>query len=379
MSRWHVIFAVTTVTCVWYVCGYKNRFQNFIKHLREMGDEVLVITTHVGVPKDFYGAKVMGSWSFPCPWYSTLPLSLALSPRIIGAVKNFKPDVIHASSPGIMCIGALIISKMLSIPLVLSYHTHVPVYIPKYTFAFLVGPMWAIIRILHQAADLTLVVSSAMGKELYNAGCSAADRIRIWRKGIDSDSFNPRFRSDEMRYRLSIMRKIPEARIAFVGDGPFRQDLEKMCVGVPTVFTGMLQGDELSQAYASADIFITPSESETLGFVVLEAMASGVPVVAARAGGIPDIISQEGVTGFMFAPGDVDDAAAKLKRLIDSAELRAQFAEAARSDVEKFDWRASTKQVREEAYGAAVQFWHKHKTQVPAWFPWWTKKTEWQV
>ncbi|GKD54286.1 sulfoquinovosyl transferase SQD2-like protein [Tanacetum coccineum] len=85
-----------------YVSGYKNRFQNFIKYLREMGDEVMVVTTHEGVPQEFHGAKIIGSRSFPCPWYQNVPLSLALSPRIINEVKQFKPDIIHASSPGIM-------------------------------------------------------------------------------------------------------------------------------------------------------------------------------------------------------------------------------------------------------------------------------------
>ncbi|KAH0861203.1 hypothetical protein HID58_089464, partial [Brassica napus] len=81
--------------------GYKNRFQNFIRYLPEMGDEVIVVTTHEGVPEEFYGAKVIGSRSFPCPWYQKVPLSLALSPRIISEIARFKPDIIHASSPGI--------------------------------------------------------------------------------------------------------------------------------------------------------------------------------------------------------------------------------------------------------------------------------------
>ena len=93
-------------------------------------------------------------------------------------------------------------------------------------------------------------------------------------------------------------------------------------------FTGMLQGEELSQAYASGDIFITPSESETLGFVVLEAMASGVPVVCARAGGIPDIVSQEGETGFLYTPGDLEDCVGKLTVLLESQELRERIGHA---------------------------------------------------
>ncbi|VAH46780.1 unnamed protein product [Triticum turgidum subsp. durum] len=156
-----------------YVSGYKNRFQNFIKYLREMGDEVIVITTHEGVPDEFHGAKLIGSWSFPCPWYQKVPLSLALSPRIIGEVARFKPDIIHASSPGIMVFGALIIAKLLCVPLVMSYHTHVPIYIPRYTFSWLVKPMWLVIKFLHRAADLTLVPSVAIGRDLQAARVTA--------------------------------------------------------------------------------------------------------------------------------------------------------------------------------------------------------------
>ncbi|CAH2074565.1 unnamed protein product [Thlaspi arvense] len=366
-----------------YVSGYKNRFQNFIRYLREMGDEVIVVTTHEGVPEEFYGAKVIGSRSFPCPLYQKVPLSLALSPRIISEIARFKPDIIHASSPGIMVFGALAIAKMLSVPIVMSYHTHVPVYIPRYTFSWLVQPMWSVIRFLHRAADLTLVPSAAIGKDLIAAGATAANQLRLWNKGVDSDSFNPRFRSQEMQKPLvihvgrigvekslellkSVMDKLPEARIAFIGDGPYREDLEKLFTGMPAVFTGMLQGDELSQAYASGDVFVMPSESETLGLVVLEAMASGLAVVAARAGGIPDIIpeDQEGKTGFLFNPGDVEDCVTKLRTLLHDSETREIIGKAAREETEKYDWRAATTKIRNEQYSAAIWFWRKKKAQV---------------
>ncbi|CAH1418629.1 unnamed protein product [Lactuca virosa] len=354
-----------------YVSGYKNRFQNFIKYLREMGDEVMVVTTHEGVPEEFHGAKLVGSRSFPFPWYQQVPLSLALSPRIINEVKKFKPDIIHASSPGIMVFGALAIAKMLSVPIVMSYHTHVPVYIPRYTSSWLVKPMWLVIKFLHRAADLTLVPSAAIAKDLEQYKVAEANTIRLWNKGVDSDSFHPKFKSHEMRIRLSngetdrplivhvgrigveknldflksVMEKIPQARIAFVGDGPYREDLEKLFEGMPAVFTGMLQGEELSQSYASGDIFLMPSESETLGQVVLEAMSSGLPVVAARAGGVPDIIppEQEGKTGFLFTPGDLDDCLKKLVPLLDDVALREKIGQAAREEMEKYDWRAATR------------------------------------
>lgn len=381
-----------------YISGYKNRFQNFIKYLKEMGDEVIVVTTHVGAPDHYHGAKVVPSWSFPCPWYKVVPLSLALSPRIVMEVAKFKPDIIHASSPGVMVLGALIIAKLLQVPLVLSYHTHVPLYIPKYTFSWLVKPMWLIIKVLHRAADLTLVTSSVVGRELQAAGASAANKIRLWRKGVDSESFNPRFKSSKMRSRLSngevdkplivhvgrlgaeknldffkkVMEKMPGVRLAFVGDGPYRKELEEMLEGMPVVFTGMLQGEELSQAYASGDVFVTPSESETLGLVVLEAMASGVPIVAARAGGIPDIIpaNQEGETGFLFSPGNVEDCVNKLDALFATQELRERVGAAGRAEVEKHDWRAATRHVRNEEYNAAIWFWRKRRYQLTRWFTW---------
>ncbi|XP_028123389.1 sulfoquinovosyl transferase SQD2-like [Camellia sinensis] len=150
------------------------------------------------------------------------------------------------------------------------------------------------LEFLHRAVDLTLVPSAALTKELEAARVTAGNKIRLWNKGVDSKSFHPKYRSQEMRIRLSngepertlivhvgrlgveksldllksAMDQIPEARIAFIGDGPYREDLEKLFSGMPAAFTGMLGGEELSQAYASRDVFVMPSESETLGHIM---------------------------------------------------------------------------------------------------------------
>lgn len=139
-----------------------------------------------------------------------------------------------------------------------------------------------------------------------------------------------------------------------------------MFTGMPAVFTGTLQGEELSQAYASGDVFVMPSESETLGLVVLEAMSSGIPVVGARAGGIPDIIpaDQEGKTGYLFNPGDVEDCLSKLEPLLRDSELRETIGKAARLEMEKYDWKAATKKIRNEQYNAAIWFWRKKRAQL---------------
>ena len=145
-----------------------------------------------------------------------------------------------------------------------------------------------------------------------------------------------------------------------------RTELENMFEGMPAVFTGMMQGDELSQAYASGDVFIMPSESETLGQVVLESMSSGVPVVAARAGGIPDIIpeDQEGKTSFLFTLGDLDDCVGKVQLLLTNREFRDNMARTARSEMEKCDWRAASKTIRNEFYNAAIWYWRKKRADM---------------
>ena len=110
-------------------------------------------------------------------------------------------------------------------------------------------------------------------------------------------------------------------RLALVGGGPAENELKNHFAGTKTKFMGTLHNERLSQAFASADLFVMPSDSETLGFVVIESMASGVPVVGANAGGIPSII-KDGKTGLLVEPRNSDDFTAKVKILLnDRAKL----------------------------------------------------------
>ncbi|PSC74099.1 sulfolipid synthase [Micractinium conductrix] len=376
-----------------YVCGYMNRYRNTIRFLTEAGVEVLVVTPGPGMtlpgsdfsaareqPAEFEGARVVQAFSFGLPWYLSLPLSFGLSPRIYREIKAFKPDIVHCSSPGIMWLAALLYSRLLRAPLVYSYHTHVPEYMPRYGVSLLIPAMWAIIRFFHAAAHLTLVTSGVMAKELAAQAAPPAHQVEVWKKGVCSDTFHPRFRSTAMRERLTggspeaplllsvgrlgneknlkflkdVLARVPGARLAFVGDGPAREELQAYFAGTPTLFAGMLHGEELSAAYASADVFVMPSETETLGFVVLEAMASGVPVVAVRAGGIPDIITKQGQTGYLYAPGDVEAAAEQVNALVQDGELRARVGAASRQEVSLWDWRAATQHLVAVQYPLAM-------------------------
>ena len=112
-----------------------------------------------------------------------------------------KPDVIHVSCPGLLVNAAVLYSRMLGVPLVVSYHTHIPYYIPRYTWSGLVAPMWAFIRWWTRCADLTLVTSKVMKDELSEQKCE--DNIHVWQRGVDTDVFNPKFKNEEMRFRMT--------------------------------------------------------------------------------------------------------------------------------------------------------------------------------
>lgn len=195
-------------------------------------------------------------------------------------------------------------------------------------------------------------------------------RLRVWPKAVDTTSFHPENRDPAMRHFLSQgepdkplilcvgrlshekrvswllepARRLKGIRVAIVGGGPAEEELKAAFAGTPTFFSGYLRGKELAQAYASADVFAFPSDTETLGFVAMESMASGVPVVGARAGGIPDVIDHE-VNGLMFETGDREQFLAHIERLIRNPEERETFARRARQDMEDCSWRKATQRL----------------------------------
>jgi sulfoquinovosyltransferase len=167
--------------------------------------------------------------------------------------------------------------------------------------------------------------------------------------------------------RLSDLRAVLDrmptsTRLCFVGQGPQGEQLKREFAGTRTVFLGQKTGDELSQAFASADVFCLPSDSETLGFVVLESMASGVPVIGVRAGGLLDLIA-DGVDGYLIEAGDTDAFVEKLRQLKDDPELRRRLGKCAREETEKWSWQSSMSKLRDEQYEQAKTNFHQRFEQ----------------
>eukprot|EP00177_Eucheuma_denticulatum_P008104 GFKZ01014767.1.p1 GENE.GFKZ01014767.1~~GFKZ01014767.1.p1 ORF type:complete len:575 (-),score=58.30 GFKZ01014767.1:681-2246(-) len=360
-----------------HTSGYSNRFKNLLIQLREAGDEVLVIVpdNDPDAPTEFAGARIVNVPGFRFPLYRRITLSLGLN-GVYSALKHFDPDVIHLTTPGFLIFSVLLYARLLRKALLLSYHTHLPIYTKDYGLGLLQGATWTMLRLQHNRADFTLTTSPQLCEELVQNGF---ERVGLWRKGIDTDIFNPKYKSLAMRTRLTqghpeeplliyvgrigaeknliffkeLLRRFPQCRLALVGDGPYKAFLEHELAHTKTYFTGILHGKELSEAFASADLFVMPSESETLGFVVLESMASGVPVVGANAGGIPDIIDHAR-TGYLFERGSYEECSARIEQLLGDKQLREGMGKAAREEAQRWSWRASAAATRNVGYGRAI-------------------------
>ncbi|HEX4038399.1 MAG TPA: glycosyltransferase [Acidobacteriaceae bacterium] len=359
--------AIVTETFLPKIDGIVTMVTQTVEALTAAGDEVLIFAPSGG-PEQFCGAPVVSLPSVPFPFYPELRIA---APRasMRRQFTAFRPDVVHIFEPSLLGIGGIYYGKVLNLPMVISYHTNLPVYLHYYRLGFLEGVTWKLMRARHLRADLNLCTSRPMMEQLQSHGI---DRLALWERAVDATRFHPSKGSQEMRGRLSggepdkrlllcvcrlsaekniaslreVLRALPGVRLALVGDGPARQELEKHFQGTSTVFTGYLRGEALAAAYASSDLFILPSQTETLGLVLMEAMASGCPVVACNAGGVPDAV-EDRVTGFLYEPAEAQGVVNAVGYALDHPEECEAMRVRARAEVERYSWQEATRQLRE--------------------------------
>ncbi|MBO1346228.1 MAG: glycosyltransferase [Hormoscilla sp. GUM202] len=367
--------ALFTETFLPKVDGIVTRLRHTVDHLQRNGDRVLIFCPEGGLT-EYKGAQVHGLSWMPLPWYPELKMAFP-RPEIGEVLEKFQPDIVHVANPAILGLGGIYYAKTLNIPLVASYHTHLPKYLQHYGLGMLEQVLWEMLKGAHNQADLNLCTSTAMVSELRSHGI---ERVDLWQRGVDTELFDPELASKEMRSRLSqghpesplllyvgrlgaekeidrikpVLEAIPQARLALVGDGPHRLALEAHFADTPTHFVGYLHGVELASAFASADAFIFPSRTETLGLVLLEAMAAGCLVVAAGTGGIIDIVT-DGVNSYLFDPTDAQGAISATVRLLENGEQRETLRRNARAEAERWGWDAATRQLRRYYQGIMGQ------------------------
>ena len=349
--------------------GVVGRTLNLIQQLLDNGDDVVVVCPEVKQARNS-PVPLIEFAGFPCASY---PEYIIGQPDrgLVEKLKDFRPDVVHFLNPfafGFQCCDLLSQSD-LRVPKLFSFHTLYGEFVKRYPgLRSLSRPLWWLMKKYHNTADMNLTVSSVIMDDLQRRGF---ERVALWPPAVDSNRYSPHRKNAPMRCRLSgnhpespllltvsrlaseknvsflaeILNRVPDARLAIVGGGPQRAELERRFSGYNAHFIGYLTGDDLAAAYASADAFVYASETETMGNVILEAMASGLPVTAANSGGVPSLVNH-GIDGFLFKPRNADEAADYVRLILSSTDRREQMSAAAVASVKSRTWRKASDQVR---------------------------------
>lgn len=350
--------------------GVVHRTLNLIEQLQARGDEVMVVCPQAeGTRRSPVPVVEFPSFSFPM--YPEYRIGLP-NRRLVTALDRFAPDVLHYVNPfafGFRCYD-LLHREGFDAPSVFSFHTLYGEFVKGYKLLRpLANVLWWLMREYHNRADMNLTVSSLMRDDLEQRGFQ---RVHFWPPAVNGELFNPSRRSAAMRARLAgphgdkkllltvsrlapeknvafladVLDQLPDACLAVVGDGPQRAELEQHFAGRNVNFLGYLKGAALSEAYASADAFVYASETETMGNVVLEAMACGSPVIVPNAGGIPSLV-EHGKTGMLYQPRNLTDAVQAVRSVLSDDGLRFRLGHTAREVVAGWDWSHSIERVRD--------------------------------
>jgi len=338
---------------------------------------------------------LQGQRLLPCSKYKYRTL-FSIPQEAFDTLEEFGPTVVHVASPCNLCKAVLEWARPRGIGRIGTFHTDFAAYMEYHGFitGLMEPAVWWGMRWFYSACTLVLAPTVSMVRRLaeHDVGVPAhpyydlASRIGIgqdvkqelanaseqtqqpllgvWGRGVDLDMFTPTRRSEAFRQKcgvrqgelmiLTVSRMVREknlstlagiansltahgigAKLVVVGDGPEREAMIAACPQAH--FTGALYGDELGAAYASGDVFLFVSDTETFGRVNIEAMASGLPVVAAGAGGTVDIV-REGVDGFLLPPRQPEAFMGPLKRLLDDEALRSRMGAAALERSKTYNW-----------------------------------------
>lgn len=354
--------ALFTETFLPKVDGIVTVLVLLMDHLVKRGVEFVVVAPKIGNDvTEYRGNKVINVPAMPLPFYPELKFGPPTY-NTYREVKRFQPDIAHFIHPTLVGTGGILISKRLHIPMLASFHLDLANFAHHMGIGFLEPLVWWYTRTNFNAADYALAPSRLVQQDMLEHGVR---KVGLWRRGVNADNFSPRWKNHPMRARLSdghpddhimlyvgrlsnekqidhirpVLEQVPGTRLAIVGDGPARGSLTQYFKGTNTKFMGYLRGEELWSAFASADMFVFPSGMETFGLVLIEAMASGLPVVTSRVGGVDDMVNP-GVNGYVFNVGDVRGMINGVRAILATPSKRTVMGRNARLFAETQSWPA---------------------------------------
>jgi len=305
--------------------------------------------------------EIITAPGLPIPGYKELRFGLPIRQRLLKAWQSQRPDVVYIATEGPLGSSALKAARALEIPVASGFHTRFDHYTQHYGVGWLESLTRAYLRRFHNRCQLTLVPTRALQEKLEGQGFQNTALVA---RGVDTQLFSPEHRDEGLRRdwglmphdialiyvgRLApeknlklavetwqeILHHSPSARLILVGDGPMRGTLQKDYPDI--IFCGMHRGESLARHYASGDLFLFPSLSETFGNVVIEAMASGLPVLGYRDAAVREFI-RHGENGLAIERNNREAYIQAAVQLSQNHEQLLQMGKQARGDSQSMDW-----------------------------------------
>ncbi|MGF2616902.1 glycosyltransferase family 1 protein [Rossellomorea vietnamensis] len=344
------------------VNGVARTLKRLTDHMEARGVEFELFVPELGNDSRTY-PNIHQHTSFPFFFYPECRTAIANPRKIEKRLREFSPDLIHLATPLTMGLYGLHAAKKLGIPMAASYHTHFDRYLDYYKMSWISPFLWKYMKWFHAECEKIFVPSIETMLHLEEQGLS---NLSIWTRGVDCSMFTPSKRMLQTREKYKIQKKYlilfagrlapekdldtlistikglspsirDEVHWMIAGNGPCYQEVQKKLQGESVTMTGYLNSKELSELYASSDLFVFPSPTETFGNVVLEAAASGIPAVVADQGGVTGIIKNH-FNGLICPARSSTGFVEAVEFLITNEEARERMGRNAREFAENQSW-----------------------------------------
>lgn len=326
--------------------GVSLTLNRLVAFLEKEGIEVVIFAPTTDKPAFQHNGRLVSVPSISLPGRPEYRITIPVSKEAKIELENFDPDIVHIATPDLLGYRAMRWAKQNNKIVVASYHTHFTSYLKYYKLQFLESLGWKYFRWFYSQCLQLYVPSPSMLETLKEKNIESD--LRIWARGVDSSLFSPDKRDEEWRRKngfkeddvvvlfvsrlvweknlniyadtvKSVAADYPQLKALVVGDGPAMDGLREILPGA--VYTGFVTGEELAKAYASSDIFLFPSDTETFGNVTLEAMTSGLPCVVADAVGSKSLVDH-GRNGYLVPVAEPSAFISAVSELVADEELR---------------------------------------------------------